>query len=61
MSYTMRPSGPREFTMFSHDGGFVLCDKTSGAILCIKYPQELAQLRQLLNAIEVVMLPKDES
>lgn len=47
----IRPEGPREFTLMSHDRGLVLCDKFSGAVLCISYPEELQQLRDLLNQV----------
>jgi hypothetical protein len=51
MSLTIRPEGPRQFTLMTHDGGIVLCDKWSGAVLCISYPEELQQIRELLNAV----------
>ncbi len=53
MSIRVRPDGPRQFTLVTHDGGIVLCDKWSGAILCISYPEELEQIRELLNAVTI--------
>jgi hypothetical protein len=52
----MRPEGPRDFMLISHDRGIVLCDKFSGAVLCISYPEELERLKALLNSIDVTRL-----
>lgn len=54
----MRPEGPREFTLLAHDGGLTLCDKFSGAVLTIRYPQELDQIRNLLASVKKIEEPK---
>lgn len=54
---TIRPDGPRSFTLLAHNGGLTLCDKFSGAVLTIRYPEELEQIRGLLATIKVMHWP----
>lgn len=44
---------PRNFSAISHDGGIVLCDDQNGAFLCIRFPQEVTALVQLLNSMDI--------
>ena len=57
--FTTRPDGPRSFTLLAHDGGLTLCDKLSGAVLTIRYPEELAQIRALLLGVEIRQPPPE--
>ena len=45
---------PREYTSFIHDGGVVLCDKETGAFLCLRYQSDLERLKELLNKITII-------
>ena len=45
---------PREYSAISHDGGIVLCDKETGAFLVLRFPEDLARLKALLDTLVVV-------
>ena len=44
---------PRKFSAFSHNGGIVLCTDQEGAFLVLRFPEEVAELRNLLDSIYV--------
>lgn len=42
---------PREYGAFVHSGGVVLCDRTEGAFLVLRFAEDLERLRVLLATI----------
>ena len=42
---------PREYSAFAHSSGVVLCDKTDGAFLVLRFAEDLERLRALLETI----------
>jgi hypothetical protein len=45
---------PREYSLWSHSGGTVLCEKENGAFLVLRFTEDLVNLKKLLNEIEIV-------
>ena len=50
---------PREYSIISHSGGVVLCDKQEGAFLVLRFPEDVERLKETLNAIDVSRLGHD--
>ncbi len=48
---------PREYSLISHNGGIVICDKMDGAFLLMRFPEDVERLRALLATIDVTRLP----
>jgi len=44
----------REYSSFCTNAGVVLCDKNEGSFLVLRYPEDLENLKKLLNKIEVI-------
>jgi len=36
---------PREYSIISHSGGVVLCDKQEGAFLVLRFPEDVERLK----------------
>lgn len=57
---------PKQFIAMVHNGGIALCDDQDGAFLCLRFPEEVERLRQLLMQVDVERLathvegPRDE-
>jgi len=51
---------PREYSLITSDGGIVLCDKRTGALMCFRFAEDVERLRELLATIDVKRLAPQE-
>lgn len=52
---------PREYSLLTCNGGIVICDKQEGAVIVLRFAEDVERLQDILSSIDVTRLPANGS